>query len=110
MPDVNEIHPYNYGSNQASDFERKGHPGKFLSVITCTSGTTNFTGSNYGVGGIIVNIGTVGTASLSAGGTIPLHIFTGSAANGNAIIELSVSSVKVDSGTVYALIRNQLIR
>ena len=110
MAGANELHPYNYGTDVRTEFDRKGHPGKFLSVITCTSGTTNFTGSNYGVGAIIVNGGTVGTASLSAGGSIPLHTFTGSAANGNAIIELSLSSVKVDSGTVYALIRNQLIR
>lgn len=106
MPDVNEIHPYNYGSNQASDFERKGHPGKFLFSITCTSGTTNFTGSNYGVGGVIVPAGTIGTASLSAGGVIPLSTLTGSI----GVVELSLSSVKVDSGTVYALIRNQMIR
>lgn len=110
MPGVNEIHPYNYGASQFTEFDKKGHPGKFLQSITCTTGVTTFTGSNYGVGAIIVNGGTVGTASLSAGGTIPLQIFTGSAANGNAIIEISLSSVKVDSGTVYALIRNQLIR
>jgi hypothetical protein len=72
---VNEIHPYNFPTSHVNDFERKGHPGKFLRSITCGTGTTHFTGSNYGVGGIIVPSGT---------------------------------TVKVDSGTVYVLIKNQL--
>jgi hypothetical protein len=107
---ANEIQPYNYGSDARNEFERKGHPGKFLQSISCGSGVTNFTSSNYGVGGIIVPAGTVGTASLSNGGTIPLATLATSSANGAGIIELSLSSVKVDSGIVYALIRNQLIR
>lgn len=101
-----EIQPYNYGSDARNEFERKGHPGKFFQSITCPVGTTTFTGSNFGVGGVIVPPGTVGTASLSYGGTIPLSTITGS----NGIVELSLWSVKVDSGTVYALIRNQIIR
>lgn len=106
MPDVIEIHPYNYGESQASEFEKKGHPGRFLRSIACASGiTTNFTGSNFGAGGIIVPVGSIGTASLSGGGTIPLATLTGS----NSIVELSLSSVKVDTGTVYVLIKNTII-
>jgi hypothetical protein len=103
---ANEIQPNRYGSDARNEFERKGHPGKFLQSITCTTGTTNFTSSNFGVGGVIVPAGTVGTASLSNGGTLPLSTLTGSI----GIVELSLSSVKVETGTVYALIRNQLIR
>jgi hypothetical protein len=103
---ANEIQPYNYGPDVRNEFERKGHPGKFLQSITCGSGVTNFTSSNFGVGGVIVPAGTVGTASLSNGGSIPLSTLTGSI----GIVELSLSSVKVDTGVVYALIRNQLIR
>ena len=103
---ANQIQPYNYGSDSRNEFERKGHPGKFLQSITCGSGVTNFTSSNFGVGGVIVPAGTVGTASLSNGGSIPLSTLTGSI----GIVELSLSSVKVDTGVVYALIRNQLIR
>lgn len=101
---VNEIHPYNFPPSQANDFERKGHPGKFLKSITCTTGTTHFTGSNYGVGGLVVPSGAQGTASFSAGGNIPLHTIAGS----QRIFEFSLSSVTVDSGTVYALIKNQI--
>ncbi len=101
---VNEIHPYTFPQSQANDFERKGHPGKFLKSIPCGTGVTTFTGSNYGVGGLIVPSGTTGTASLSGGGDIPLLTLAGS----QRIFELSLFSVTVDSGTVYALIKNQL--
>jgi hypothetical protein len=103
---VNEIHPYNFPPSQADDFERKGHPGKFLKSITCGTGTTSFTGSNFGVGGIIVPSGSIGTASLSAGGAIPFSVLAGA----QRIFEFSIASVKVDSGTVYVLIKNQLSR
>jgi len=100
----NPIHPNNYPASQANEFERKGHPGKFLKSISCTSGTTHFTASNYGVGGLIVPDSADGTATLSAGGDIPLSILAGS----KRILELSLISVNVTSGTVYALIKNQL--
>lgn len=103
---VNEVHPYNFPTSQANDFERKGHPGKFLKSITCTTGTTNFTGSNFGAGGIIVPNGATGTLYLSAGGSLPFSILSGS----QRVFEFSVSSVQVDSGTVYVLIKNQLTK
>lgn len=107
MPTFNEVHPYNFPTSSASEFERKGHPGKFFQSITCGTGITTFTASNFGAGGIIVPSGTTGTASLSLGGVIPLSVI---ASNSPVIQELSLSSVKVDSGTVYVLIRNQMIR
>lgn len=107
MADTTGIQPYNYPASQADDFERLGHPGKFLKSITCTAGTTIFTSSYFGVGGLIVPNGTTGTASFSLGGTIPLGAL---ASNSPVIHELSLGSIKVDSGTVYALIRNQVIR
>jgi hypothetical protein len=101
------IQPYDYPASQANDFERLGHPGRFHKSVTCTTGTTVFTGSNFGAGGIIVPSGTTGTASLSLGGVIPL----GALASGTVrVYELSLSSVKVDGGTVYVLIRNQLVK
>jgi hypothetical protein len=104
---VNEVHPYNFPASQANDFERNGHPGRFLQSITCGIGITTFTGSNFGAGGIIVPNGTSGTASLSLGGEIPLAAIGSSSPS---IHELSLKSVKVDSGTVYVLIRNQMVR
>lgn len=103
---VNEIHPYDFTPSQANDFERLGHPGKFLQSITCAVGTTTFTGSNFGMGGLIVPGGASGTAYFSKGGTIPLSALSGS----QRIFEVSLSSVTVDSGTVYALIRNPIAK
>jgi hypothetical protein len=102
----NETHKYNFPPSQANDFERKGHPGKFLRSIPCGTGTTHFTGSDYGAGGLLVPSGTVGTASLSAGGNIPFSLLAGA----QRIFEFSISSVKVDSGTVYVLIKNQITK
>jgi hypothetical protein len=104
---ANEVQPYSYGSDARNEFERKGHPGKYYSSITCNTGTTIFTGSNFGIGGLIVTNGTTGTASFSNGGEIPLSVLS---ASNSDVFEFSLSSVKVDSGTVYALIRNQIIR
>jgi len=106
MPGINEIHPYNFPVSQASDFERFGNPGKWFKSITCTTGITAFTSSNFGVGGVIVAASSTGTASLSGGGTVALATL----ATTQTVHELSLSSVKVDSGTVYALVRNQVIR
>jgi hypothetical protein len=103
------IQPYDYPASQADDFERKGHPGRFLKSIVCSTGTTYFTGSNFGAGGIIVPTSTTGTASLSGGGDVPLASIAGTATAGNSIVELSLRSVKVDSGTVYVLIKNPSI-
>ena len=105
---VNEIHPYNFPPSQATEFERKGHPGKFFQSITCVNGTTtHFTGSNFGVAGLIIPTSTTGTASLSNGGEIPLAALAGS----QRIFELSAVSVKVDSnGPVYALVRNPIVK
>ena len=102
----NETHKYNFPATQANDFERKGHPGKFLRSIACGTGTTYFTGSDYGAGGIIVPSGTTGTASLSAGGEVPFSVLAGA----QRVFEFSISSVTVGSGTVYVLIKNQVTK
>lgn len=102
-----ETQPYNYPASQYSEFEKKGHPGKFHRVINCSVGTTFFTGSNFGAGGLLVPGGTTGTASFSNGGSMSLHDLD---SNTPTLYEFSLSSVQVDSGNVYVLIRNQMIR
>ena len=103
---ADQIHPYDFPPSQVNDFKRKGHPGKFLKSIACTSGITYFTGSNYGAAGVVVPSGAAGTGYLSAGGEIPLGVF----ADSKRIVELSLESINVSSGTIYVLIRNQSIR
>lgn len=107
MADTTGIQPYNYPASQANVFERLGHPGRFHQVIACSSGTTVFTGSNFGVGGLIVPTGSAGTAFFSNGGSIPLGVL---AQGSIRIYDFSLSSITVNSGTVYALVRNQLVK
>ena len=100
---VNEVHPYNFPASQANEFERKGHPGKWLKTIT-VSGTVWFTGSNYGAGAIIPFSSAAGTAYLTGGGSINI----GNLAK-TYIHELSIE--RIESGAdCYVLIPNQIIK
>jgi hypothetical protein len=100
---ANATQPYNFPTSQANDFERLGHPGKWLKSIA-VSGTVWFTGSNYGAGAIIPYSSAAGTAYLTGGGTINI----GNLAKTH-IHELSIE--KIESGAdCYVLIRNQMIR
>lgn len=100
---VNEIHPYNFPPSQASEFERKGHPGKWLKSISA-SGTMWFTGSQYGAGAIIPYGSAAGTVYLSGGGSIDISKL----AKGY-VHELSIERVE-SAADSYILIRNQMIR
>jgi hypothetical protein len=99
-------YPYNYdapSANNGSDqFERLGHPGKYYSVITHTTGQLDLTGSNYGYGSIIVNNAGSTTITLSGGGTIPAANLTA-----GVIYELSVSKLSGSSGAVIYVLKKQ---
>jgi len=100
---ANPIHPNNYPTSSASQFERLGHPGKWLKSIA-VSGNVWFTGSNYGAGAIIPHSSAAGTVYLSGGGSIDISKL----AKGY-LHELSIE--KIESGAdSYVLIRNQIIR
>jgi hypothetical protein len=103
MSTPNEVHPYNYPTSSASDFERLGHPGKWKKTIL-VSGTTWFTGSNYGVGAIMPYGSAAGTAYLTDGGSIDISKLVK-----GQIHELSVSHI-TGGGDVYALFRNNVVR
>ena len=100
---VNEVHPYNFPASQANEFERKGHPGKWLKSIA-VSGTVWFTGSNYGAGAIIPYSSAAGTAYLTGGGSINIGTLAKT-----YIHELSIEHIE-GGADVYVLIRNQMIR
>jgi hypothetical protein len=100
---ANATHPYNFPTSHVNDFERLGHPGKWLRSIA-VSGTIWFTGSNYGAGAIIPYGSAAGTAHLTGGGTInisnlPMTMLT----------ELSIEHIQGGADS-YVLIRNQVIR
>ena len=96
-------YPYNYNApstnNGADQFDRLGHPGKYYSTLTYTTGQLDLTGSNYGYGSIIVKTAGGATASLSAGGQILLGDLTA-----GVVYDLSVSRISgATSAVVYVL-------
>ena len=99
-------YPYNYyapsANNGPDQFERLGHPGKYYSVLTYTTGQLDLTGSNYGYGSVIVK--TVGntTASLSAGGIIPLGDLSA-----GVVYDLSVSKLTGGSSAIIYVLKKQ---
>ena len=103
MANANTIQSYDFPASQASEFDRKGHPGKWKKSLSL-SGTVWFTGSYYGVGAVLPVTSAAGTAYLTEGGTIDLSkLIVGH------IHELSVEHVE-GASNVHALFRNQVIR
>ena len=91
-----------------SQFERLGHPGKYTAtILTADAGQTDFTGSNYGYGAIMISGSYNGTITLSNGGAIEK---ASDAFVEGQIYELSVAKVSggaAGTGGVYAFKRQQ---
>ena len=94
------------------DFKRLGHPGKWEGVIQCANETvTDFTGSNYGAGGIILHgdaIHADTSITFSGGGTI-----NGGQLTAGTLYEFSIKRVALPDNTAASasvFIRNFNIR
>jgi hypothetical protein len=96
--------PYVYTpTGQGSDqFDRLGHPGKYVTAVTYTSGQLDLTGSNYGYGSIIVKTHGNATASLSAGGQIILGDLTA-----GVIYDLSLAQIKGGTNSIIYVLKRQ---
>jgi hypothetical protein len=82
-------------------YNKLGHPGKFATSTTVTSGELVLTGSNYGHGAVIRGTGATGNLHLSNGGTIALGDL-----DAGVVHELSLEKVSsVSGGNVYLLKR-----
>jgi len=99
-------YPYNYDApstnNGPDQFERLGHPGKYYSVLTYTTGQLDLTGSNYGYGSVIVKTAGGATDSLSAGGQIPLGDLSA-----GVVYDISVSRLTGGTGAVVYVLKKQ---
>ena len=85
--------------SEYSDFQKKGHPGRFKQVHVVNNTTASFTGSNYGAGGIIVaESSTTGHVRLSEGGDIDLAKLTV-----GVQYDLSIKEVACNAKVVYVL-------
>ena len=89
------------GSNSNVQFERQGHPGKYIAAATVADGQTDYTGSNFGYGAVIVKTHGSAIFHLTDGGTI-------AATNLSAGVVYDLSLAKItaaSSATIYVLKR-----
>jgi hypothetical protein len=91
-----------YTATEQNQFDRLGHPGKYMTSYVYTSGQVDFTGSNYGYGSLIVKTVGGATASLSGGGQIPLGDLTA-----GVVYDLSISQIKGGTNSVVYLLKRQ---
>tara|TARA_Y100001937_G_C7107960_1_gene326014 strand:- start:1300 stop:1599 length:300 start_codon:yes stop_codon:yes gene_type:complete len=89
--------------SQINQFKKFGDPGKYFAALSVNNTTTDFTGSNYGYGAVMVGESSAtGTIILSGGGSINIaHLTVGQ------IYDLSPAKITVNAKTVYALKRQQ---
>ena len=102
---ANSPGPYNPSTSQLdqSQFSRLGHPGRYYASVAVADGQTDYTGSNYGYGAVIVKTHGSAIFHLSDGGTIPAANLTA-----GVIYELSVSKITAaSSAAIYILKRQQ---
>jgi hypothetical protein len=112
---------YDNNANEANQFDRLGHPGKYTAVIKHTGGgQLDLTGSNYGFGGAMMigsgsstAFGATDKITLSGGGEIPLRDFGHRGSDvgelRNPILEVSVAKINTteDCPDVYFFKRQQ---
>jgi hypothetical protein len=99
MPDQG---PYTYTAPASSQFERLGHPGKYITAYQYTGAQVDFTGSNYGYGAVMVVAANGATASLSNGGVLNLGDL-----NVKNVYDFSISKITGGSASSVYLFKRQ---
>ena len=105
-----------------SNFQKYGHPGKYVSVTTWTGGQIDFTGSGDFAGGVLIAgiesdyPSDTDAITLTGGGTIPIKFLAsiagGQGAASRPIHELSISKISGSANAadpVYIFTKNRLI-
>ena len=91
------------GQDNGSQFERLGHPGKYFQTQTVADGQTDYTGSNYGYGSVIVKTHGSAVFHLSGGGSIPAENLTA-----GVVYDLSLAKITAaSSAAIYVMKRQQ---
>ena len=85
-----------------SDFQKKGHPGKFYATTTVADGMTAYTGSNYGWNAAIVKTHGSAVFHLSGGGTIAATNLTA-----GVVYEFSIQKITAASSATIYLLKTQ---
>ena len=87
-------------ATEQNQFERLGHPGRYYNSQTVSDGQTDYTGSNYGVGAVIVKTHGSAVFHLTGGGTVPAEDCEGA-----GFVELSVAKVTAASSAKITVLR-----
>jgi len=85
-----------------SQFEKLGHPGRYYKAQAVADGQTDYTGSNYGYGAVIVKTHGSAVFHLSDGGTIPAANLTA-----GVVYELSLDKITAASSAVIYVLKRQ---
>ena len=88
-------------SDTEKTLDTLGHPGKYIASVTVADGQTDYTGSNFGYGAVIVKTHGSAIFHLTDGGTI-------AATNLSAGVVYDLSLAKItaaSSATIYVLKR-----
>jgi hypothetical protein len=95
----NPIYIYDSSETSGSDFDRLGDPGKYYKSQTVADGQTDYTGSNYGYGSVIVNTHGSAIFHLSSGGSIAAANLTA-----GVVYDLSLAKITAaSSATIYVM-------
>jgi hypothetical protein len=93
-----------YTATGQNQFDRLGHPGKYMTAYQYTGGQVDFTGSNYGYGAILVSVANGATASLSNGGVLPLGLLDGH----KDILDVSISKIHGGTASIVYVFKKQI--
>ena len=85
-----------------SDFQKKGHPGTYISASAVADGMTAYTGSNYGASAVIVKTHGSAVFHLASGGTIPAANLTA-----GIVYDLSISKITAASSAVIYVLKKR---
>ena len=93
-------HPTGFHTEKStSNFQDFGHPGKYYGSQTVSDGQTDYTGSNYGYGAVIVKTHGSAVFHLSNGGTVAAENLTA-----GVVYDLSLAKITAaSSATIYVL-------
>ena len=94
--------PYLISASLVPDFERMGHPGKYISAATVADGQTDYTGSNYGYGSVIVKTHGSAVFHLSDGGSVAAENLTA-----GVVYDLSLAKITAASSAVIYVMKRQ---
>ena len=102
----NQVSPGPYPDNrsdQQKNIDVLGHPGKYIGSATVADGQTDYTGSNFGYGAVIVKTHGSAIFHLTDGGTVAATNLTA-----GVVYDLSLAKITAASSAVIYVLKKAL--